>query len=372
MLNFVNTVTKLWKNVKYTKSMVYIFIQPQKFVKRINITPQIFHSNFLQYVNKYQFLNAITPIKRNTKNSRGSYGILTYFVLSLNILKWLGFEDEDEKKESELIMTLKRAVLSTQRQEYNKAEQLLHLALRLAQQQQDQQGITYCYDLMANLAFETLQLDKSEKLFVSVLQRLLSTGVKDNDLKVIHISLKLARILHLKAEVEKAELGYEWCLEQIKDQKNDSIDGKMLCGIIHDWYAQFLLDGGQLEKSLQHLKEAYKICAEIEGNNTEANMLLLNDLGITCWRAGDLSMAEKFLNEAIGVGSNLEDKMHVGTVHANLGLIYLQKGITKQANKYCKEAWHIGRKYEDNEAVEQANYCFDQIKVVLDHEKSQT
>lgn len=105
-------------------------------------------------------------------------------ILALTILGWLGFEKTDEEKESELIMTLKRAVLSEQRDEYNKAEQLLHVALRLAQQQQNEQGVLYCYDLMANLAFKQLQLEKSEKLFVSVMQILLSKGISQDDLKV--------------------------------------------------------------------------------------------------------------------------------------------------------------------------------------------
>lgn len=109
--------------------------------------------------------------------------------LALSILGWLGFVDEDEKKHSELIMTLKRSVLATQREQYDKAEQLLHIALRLSQQQQNEQGVTYCYDLMANLAMDRLELDKAEKLFVSVLQMLLSKGVKEDDLKV-HINLQ--------------------------------------------------------------------------------------------------------------------------------------------------------------------------------------
>lgn len=104
--------------------------------------------------------------------------------LALSVLSWLGFIDEDEEKESELIMTLKRAVLSKKREQYDKAEQLLHIALRLAQQQQNEQGITYCYDLMANVAFDRYELDKAEKLFVSVLQRLLSGGTSQDDLKV--------------------------------------------------------------------------------------------------------------------------------------------------------------------------------------------
>lgn len=53
-----------------------------------------------------------------------------HLAFALSILTWLGFTKEDEEKESELIMTLKRAVLCTQREEFDKAEQMLHLALR--------------------------------------------------------------------------------------------------------------------------------------------------------------------------------------------------------------------------------------------------
>lgn len=53
-----------------------------------------------------------------------------HLAFALSILTWLGFTKEDEEKDSELIMTLKRAVLCTQREEFDKAEQMLHLALR--------------------------------------------------------------------------------------------------------------------------------------------------------------------------------------------------------------------------------------------------
>lgn len=118
-----------------------------------------------------------------TTNRRSPFEHYTA-VLALSILGWLGFIDEDENKESELIMTLKRSVLATQREQFDKAEQLLHIALRLAQQQQNEQGVLYCYDLMANVAFNRLELNKAEKLFVSVLQMLLATGTQQDDLKV--------------------------------------------------------------------------------------------------------------------------------------------------------------------------------------------
>ncbi|XP_045470508.1 tetratricopeptide repeat protein 19 homolog, mitochondrial [Harmonia axyridis] len=288
-------------------------------------------------------------------------------IWGINILTWLGFTSGDEEKESELIKILKRAVLCMKKEQYNAAEQLLHLALKIAQEQQNEQGIIYCFDLMANLALEQLIFDKAEKLFVAVLQILLSKGVQQNDLKVIHISLKLARIAQLKAEMEKAELGYQWCLEKIKEQKIDNLDAQVLSGVIQDWYAQFLLDKGDTEKALTFLKGAYEVCEETMGSHNEKSMLLLNDLGITSFRAGDMVNAENYLNKGIKIGHKVDDQTHVGVLHANLGLVLLHQGIIKQAEKYCVEALKLGTKNKNDETIGQANYCFEQIKLILEN-----
>lgn len=159
---------------------------------------------------------------------------------------------------------------------------------------------------------------------------------------MIHISLKLARIAHLQANYDKAELGYKWCLDQINHQKDDNLDAKILCGVIQDWYAQYLLDKGEDKKALFYLKEAYQICEKTMGEHNEKSMLLLNDLGITSFRAGDITSAKYFLNRGIDIGHLVEDQTHVGVLHANLGLVLLQQGIINEAEKFCKEAWRLG------------------------------
>lgn len=152
----------------------------------------------------------------------------------------------------------------------------------------------------------------------------------------------MARIYHLKAEEQKAETGYLWCLEQLEKQKTDDIHAKTLYGVVQDWYAQFLLDRGDAKTSLKHLREAYAVCKEVTEEGSEQRMLLLNDLGITSWRAGDLDGAQRFLDEAVVMSENMEDQTHAGVVHANLGLVYLERGIKKEAEKYCNKAWRLG------------------------------
>lgn len=53
-------------------------------------------------------------------------------------------------------------MLVFQHDEFKAAEQMLHVALRLAQQTQNADGITYVYDLLANVAFAQGELDKAE------------------------------------------------------------------------------------------------------------------------------------------------------------------------------------------------------------------
>jgi tetratricopeptide repeat protein 19 len=77
---------------------------------------------------------------------------------------------------------------------------MLHLALRIAQTEQNEDGITYIYDVMANLAFEIGQYDKAQKLFKAVMQRILSKGAPQDDLRIVSMSLKLAKILEHKGD----------------------------------------------------------------------------------------------------------------------------------------------------------------------------
>lgn len=79
---------------------------------------------------------------------------------------------------------------------------MLHIALKLAQEQRNSDGITYVFDIMANLAYDIGDYPKAHKLFVTVMQRLMADGVEANDNRMIHISVKLAKIYQSFGEKE--------------------------------------------------------------------------------------------------------------------------------------------------------------------------
>lgn len=79
---------------------------------------------------------------------------------------------------------------------------MLHVALKQAQDTRNSDAVTYIYDLMANVAFLIEDYKKAEALFVDVMKRLMSDGVPENDLRIIHISLKMCKMFEDQGQFE--------------------------------------------------------------------------------------------------------------------------------------------------------------------------
>ncbi|XP_076381750.1 tetratricopeptide repeat domain 19 [Megalopta genalis] len=279
-----------------------------------------------------------------------------------------GSEDKEKDDEAELIMTIKRSILAIQKGEYKKAEQMLHIALRQAQTLQHYNGITYVYDVMANLAMNVSDYKKAEKLFVSVLQRLLSKGVAQDDLAVIHISLKIADMYGKMGETEKAENGFLFCLQHLKnhmakDPKNPNI--LQLLGLASEWYGSFLYAQSKYVDALVYLSEAYNIAVKILDKEDEQIVVLLNNLGIVNCMIKEYEQAIKYLTEAIEIGKKLPEMLDIGSIYVNLGNVYLEKGLYEEAKKSCKEGKRLAKEQNHKNSVDVAEECLERIKNMM-------
>lgn len=153
-------------------------------------------------------ISAIKPqLRRDNEDTKQKSNEYLYYLAHMGIPTYLAFfqkkEDEESTPEPSLIKkkpvddettpegklktTLKRTILAIRRKEFDKAEQMAHLALRMAQDINSYDGITLCYDIMANLALDREQYQKAQQLFESVLQRLLQKGVSQDDIQVRNI-----------------------------------------------------------------------------------------------------------------------------------------------------------------------------------------
>lgn len=120
-------------------------------------------------------------------------------VLPEGIYSWMSKKpEEDLTPKGELKTILQQTILCTLRKEFDKAEEMTRLALQKAQEIQCHDGITFCYDIMANLALERKQFDTARKLFESVLQRLLQSNVPQDDIRVC---IKAAYLSLLKTDI---------------------------------------------------------------------------------------------------------------------------------------------------------------------------
>ncbi|XP_015604091.1 tetratricopeptide repeat protein 19 homolog, mitochondrial [Cephus cinctus] len=279
-----------------------------------------------------------------------------------------GSDEKEDDKIPDLIMAIKRSILLIQREDFKKAEQMLHIALRQAQTLQHYEAITYIYDIMANLAFDVGDYQKAEKLFVSVMQRLISTGTPKDDMKIIHISLKMAKIYQMTGDIQKAEDGFDFCFKSLQkriDSHKEDEDVILLWAMTLDWYARLLFEQSRHTEALNSFLKAYELCVRINGREHEQTVVLLNDLGTISSLRGDDDEAIDYLSEAVEIGKKLPDMVDLGSIHVNLGNVYMKKGLYEAAKKSCQEGWKLSKNRNNEESLTEASNCLNEIKRLL-------
>ncbi|KAI5705328.1 hypothetical protein M8J75_013925 [Diaphorina citri] len=284
-------------------------------------------------------------------------------LLSFGLLVLLGLEEPVEE-ESELVTTIKRAILHMKKDEYEKAEKMLHVALKMAQELQNQDGITYVYDVMANLALTQKQYDKAEKLFTEVMKRLMSNGVKENDNKVLHISLKLAKIAQEKTDLRKAQIGYEFCLSHLNKKLEEGAqdrDTRELCAMTNDWYARLLLKEGRYDDAFIHFKRAYKLCKLIHGEVHEHVVQLLNDMGTISYHRGNTEKTIKYLEKAVRIGKHLPEMDELAMILINFGHVYMKLKMLDKAREYCEEGLKNAKRHKNEEGMREGKVCLEEL-----------
>ncbi|XP_059478521.1 tetratricopeptide repeat protein 19 homolog, mitochondrial isoform X2 [Neocloeon triangulifer] len=250
---------------------------------------------------------------------------------------------------------------------------MLHLALRLAQERMSVDGITYTYDLMANLAVERGEFAKAEKLFVTVMQRLMSSGVPENDNKIIHMSIKLANIFaeqsfagkNPKAAQEflsKAQNGYDFSKERLAkkieggDKENDTL---LLLSLAYEGEGRLLAGQDMLSKAKLCYEKALDL-SEKGSDSEERISTLLSYLGSISAMQNDLAIAQHYLERALNLARKNETE-NLPSILVNLGTVKMFNGVLNEARNNCKEAFNLSRKYKDSETENEAVKCLDAV-----------
>lgn len=219
---------------------------------------------------------------------------------------------------------------------------------------------------MANLAYEVGQLPKAEKLFVTVMQRLMEKEkASEDDIRILHISSKVAHIAYQQENMEKAMIGYEFVLDKIR--KRDYLNEQHyheLFGIVKNLIGQAFIALKKFPDAKAAFLEAQQIFLKYKDESTEDYIILLNNLSCVYAELKEFDAASKYLKEAIEIAKKI-DIDDLSPYHINLGMLSLKQKVLENAKSSCNLGWKIAKQYENKEAIAAAERCLDEVKKAM-------
>ncbi|CAN7994188.1 unnamed protein product, partial [Ixodes hexagonus] len=289
------------------------------------------------------------------------------------VLSLLGLENSEEK--DSLITTIKMGILNLQRQDYKKAESILHVALKMAQERMDPQAETYVFDILANVAFEKGDYSKAEKLFVDVMQRTIAAGTPRDDNAIVEMSLKLAQIYSRTKDVEKAEQGFQFCIDT-QQKKLEGINyadsavklteaetnDLVLWAMSMEGYGRHHLEQAHFQKARECFEQALRVSEKVNGASHEVTLSLLNDIGATATLLQDYNTAIALLREVIERAQSVQSP-DLPAFYCNLGGVFMEQGKNfEEAERACTKALKLAKSTNHREATVKSQQCLEELR----------
>jgi len=284
------------------------------------------------------------------------------------LVSFFGFKKDQPNEEENLETTMKMAVLAIQEGKYDRADKLFHIALKLANEMQHKAAVTHIYCLMANLALERGLLGQAERLFTTVIKRLVADGEKQDSNAVVEISLKLARIFVAYGDKLKAEQGLDFCTDSMRKKveafgEEADEDTLALYGMCLDLKAQFLMDKKNFVEAENLFREAIKVATLIHGSKGEQVLVVSNSLATVLSMQDKNAEAARLLTEVVEIAKEI-GSMHLASFMINLGVILMKQGLYQMANESCEKAKVLADEIKDEEVKTEAIQCLQEVKSI--------
>ncbi|KAF7221787.1 transcript variant X1 [Nothobranchius furzeri] len=324
---------------------------------------------------------------------RGGGGAALCAAIAFSLFR----SDEDQTKEDEMILLLKKAKLSIHRGQLQAASSFFHQVLVLAHQTHNNQAIIYTYSQMANLAFVQGQLDSAEKLFKAAMNFMLVGGAPQDDNAIIEMSLKLATIYAEQNKLELAEHGFMFCtesleakLEKHKELSEEEKTGeagrngfvtvhicvivflspeeqealrketRLLLGLCLDSRARYRASALRLTQAAQDYQNALDICRQEQGETHPQTLVLMSDLATILDLQGRHDEALVLVQHAVHLSQSVGHPDH-HVLLGNMAGILLHTGQLEDSVRFYQEALGLARQAGDQEAM---NHIKDGLKEV--------
>lgn len=299
--------------------------------------------------------------------------ILRSWDILTPVLIFFGLTEENEKRDSPLVLNIKRGILAKQRRQYQQADVHFHIALKMAQDLSDRQAETYIFDVLADNFFAMESYRPSRDLYLEVLSRLSAQdGFSLGSEALVEISIKLAYCFSCLGEVDDAERGFQFAIDTQKPRteaywndkagkpidiasgkfSNEQSNSLALLGMSYDYYSKHLqYQQNQPKLALAYRLRALDISRAINGNQHEQTLVLENDLAELYAQLEDYPRAKQHLHVAIEQGK-AAGNVDLPVYYLNRAGVYYAENRADLAKVDCRRSLEF--------LLQQAGLFFDE------------
>jgi tetratricopeptide (TPR) repeat protein len=126
----------------------------------------------------------------------------------------------------------------------------------------------------------------------------------------------------------------------VQERKKKKPDRKRIANILKK-LGDLYRNTGQPQKGLKYLQEALALHRQLDDKQGEASDL--SDIGLIYRELGEMNKALKYIRDALQLSRQVKDKLEESNQLGNLGIIYSEFGQQHEALKYQQEALTLDR-----------------------------
>lgn len=331
-------------------------------------------------------LNKPLPFNRIVKNfdwnskennwkkwSFTNYGNGRFIFSTLALLRSITLVANDETDfttsdlEDNIAHLMILARLALERGDMERAEAILQIGIKICDDHRISFGLPQIYDILATMALAEGETEKAESIMVTIIEKLIQNGMKEDDHYLVDFKLRLARIYSSSHDNNLAEIGFKTCLNT---QKNKIVNGDLttrtsiLYMNILFWYGVHLIRNEKYKDAKVLLEKAHDYSGQIKGLSPYQEMVIMYTLSDLNLELGELDGALDKMQSAIMLGKGISS-VDLPRCYVKLAKIYMAMGVYDQARNAAEEGEKLARMFSKFDVLDEAKVIVEELNNLL-------
>lgn len=247
-----------------------------------------------------------------------------------------------------------------------RAEAILQMGVKICEDHQINFGLPQIYDILATMALAEGEIAKAESIMVTIIEKLVQNGMKEDDHYIVDFKLRLARIYSGYKDNELAEIGFKSCLNTQMDklEKGDlTVRTSLLYMNVLFWYGVHMIRNERYKDAKELLEKAHSYSHQIKGLSPYQEMVIMYTLSDLNLELGEPSAALDKMKSAILLGKGISS-VDLPRCYVKLAKIYATMGVYDQAKLAAEEAAKLARIFGKFDVLDDAKTILDDVSVL--------